>query len=77
MSQVPRDDDTPDSGGTAAEQSAVPVEELVARSETLKGELVDFAQQTRFARQLTARLHATGTAGEALGMKTQTRGGSR
>lgn len=57
MSQVPRDDDTPE-WGDAAEQWAVPVAELVARSGTLKGELVDFAQRTCFARQLTARLHA-------------------
>ncbi|MER5409334.1 hypothetical protein [Streptomyces sp. NPDC002769] len=58
MSQVSRGDDTPSNGGATAEQSAVPVEELVARSGALKYELVNFAQQTRFARQLTARLQA-------------------
>ncbi|WP_234327972.1 hypothetical protein [Streptomyces sp. NRRL F-2664] len=59
---MPHDDDTPD-GAAAAEALSMPVTELVARSGELKSELVEFAQHSRFGRQLAARLRAAGGSG--------------
>lgn len=61
MSDLP--DEEPGADAVVAASLETTVTELVARSGDLKGELVDFAHHSRFARQLTALMQAAADGG--------------